>query len=108
MAERAATIRVTPDLRLTQILEKAADSPVLLESSGVVYRLSKESEASESERVALVGNERFAQEREERIAIVEQIVKLRESFFHGQVLPDDSTDLLRRERDERSRDAGGR
>ena len=40
--------------------------------------------------------------REERRAIVERLLRRRNEFFGGRVLPDDSTDILRSEREARS------
>jgi hypothetical protein len=103
----ARTIRVTPGLRLIDVLEEAAVSPVLLESGGTIYRLSKDSEGTEPEREARSDELLPVQMREEQLAIIERMVRRRDEFFQGRALPDDSTDILRRERDERSRHVAG-
>jgi hypothetical protein len=90
-------------LRLIEVLEEADASPILIERGDIVYRLTIERGAINEESDASHGEPLTAQSREEQMAIVEQIVKRREAFFEGRVLPDDSTEILGRERDERSR-----
>jgi hypothetical protein len=103
----AKTIRATPELRLTEVLEEAISAPVLLESEGNVYRLSKEDPASEPTGAKRPGATTLTQGRDDRLAAIERIVGRRQAFFQGRALPDDSTDILRRERDERSRHVAG-
>src|SRR5262245_32255360 len=75
VAELASkTIRVTPELRLTEVLDAANSSPVLLESECNVYRLSKErgtTAPSESERP---GATMPVQARDDGLAEIERIV----------------------------------
>src|SRR5262249_24287307 len=101
------TIRVTPELRLTEILEEANSAPVLLESEGNIYRLSKENPASEPTGAKRPGATTLTQARDDRLAVIERIVGRRDAFFQGRAQPDDSTDILRREREERSRHVAG-
>jgi hypothetical protein len=102
------TIRVTPELRLTEVLAEANSSPVLLESDGNLYRLSKESVTTEPAEIRRPGVTMLTQSRDDRLAAIERLVRRRDAFFQGRALPDDSTDILRRERDERSRHVAGR
>src|SRR5262245_34464296 len=101
------TIRVTPKLRLAEVLEEANSAPVLLESDGNVYRLSKENPASEPTGAKRPGATTLTQARDDRLAVIERIVGRREAFFQRRALSDDSTDILCRERDERSRHVAG-
>jgi hypothetical protein len=101
------TIRVTPGLRLVDVLEEAAVSPVMLESGGTIYRLSRDPEGTEPEREARSDELLPVQMREEQLAIIERMDQRRDEFFQGRALPDHSTEILRRERDERSRHVAG-
>lgn len=154
------TILVTPGLRLVDVLEEAAVSPVLLESGGTIYRLSKDSEGTEPERDArsdellpvqmrdeqlcrqataptteiervvvpaprmgesfrdffmrtraeeiargeIDGNPAaLTPEQEEQVAAMDRIWQRRQEIFRKHGLLDDSTELIRRDREERSR-----
>jgi hypothetical protein len=146
------TIRVTPELRLTEVLEEANSSPVLLERDGNVYRLSKESVTTapsaserpgaampaqsrddglaEFERIVLPGpreGESFRDffmrtraeeiardeidadpavltpEQEEEVAAIERVLQRAEKVRREHGLLDDSTEIIRRDREARSR-----
>jgi hypothetical protein len=103
---KAKMVQVTPEMRLIQVLDDAAGSPVFLERDGVVFRLSREPE--DRAKPASPQAETMPEPtREERLAIVERMIQRRDAFFQGRVLSDDSTDILRREREARSRHVAG-
>jgi hypothetical protein len=44
MTAEAKPIKITPDIRVAELLEQADAAPVVLEQNGVRYRLSREEE----------------------------------------------------------------
>lgn len=49
MAAEPEAIKITPDIRVADLLEKARKAPLVLEQNGVRYRLTREDEALEAD-----------------------------------------------------------
>jgi hypothetical protein len=93
------TIHVTPELRLGQVLEAAASTPVLLEQDGVRFRLSREADTAASP-----SSDRCQPPapRGENESLLDYLDRVQRFIMRGRVFTDDSTDLLRESRIERT------
>jgi hypothetical protein len=96
---KSKTIHVTPELRLAQVLEEAMRSPVLLEQDGVLFRLTREPDVIAS---VLLDRREPPAPRGENEPLVDYFERISNFVMHGRVFTDDSTDLLRESRIERT------
>jgi hypothetical protein len=93
------TIYVTPDLRLSQVLGEATTSPVLLERDGERFRLSRVADAVASPPV---DRRQPPAPRDEHESLLDYLDRVQSFIMRGRVFTDDSTDLLRESRIERT------
>jgi hypothetical protein len=99
MVTKLKMIRLTPDLDLLHLLEDAAESPVLIEQDGVLFRLSREPDAIAS---VLLDRRDPPAPRRSNESLVDYFERVSEFVMHGRVFTDDSTELLRQSREERT------
>ena len=100
MVSQEKRITVTPELELVRLLEAAQNEPVLLEQEGVVFRLTKESEAPQDHDT---DGAAVAQRRESE-SLVDYAERVSDAIMRGRYFEDDSTDLVNQGREERTRE----
>ena len=99
MVATAKVIHLSPQTNLDRLLENAIEKPVLLEKNGVVFRLSREPDAIHG---ALAEDREPPAPRGEHETSVEYFDRIRAFIMRGRVFEDDSTELLRESREERT------
>jgi hypothetical protein len=93
------TIRVTPELQLTRVLDDAVKSPVVLERDGVRFRLSR---VGDSMNAASEDRRQSPAPRGEDESLIDYFDRVQRFIMRGRVFVDDSTELLRESRIERT------
>jgi hypothetical protein len=99
MVTASKVVHITPQTNLDVLLNEAVEEPILLERDGVVFRLVHAPEA-------ILGtpteDRQHLTPRREGESSVEYLDRVRAFIMRGRVFDDDSTELLRESREERT------
>ncbi len=92
-------VHITPQTKLDLLLDEAKKEPILLEKNGLVFRLAHTPDASSG---ILFDDRQPPAPRGEGETSVEYFDRIRAFIMRGRVFDDDSTELLRESREERT------
>jgi hypothetical protein len=99
MMSASKIVHVTPQTNLDLLLNEAVEEPILLETNGMVFRLAH---APGVETETLPDDRQPPAPRGEGETSVEYFDRIRAFIMRGRVFDDDSTELLRQSREERT------
>ncbi|HEY7030806.1 MAG TPA: hypothetical protein VH482_05745 [Thermomicrobiales bacterium] len=99
MAAKSRAVHISDETNLLRLLDDAVEAPVLLERDGMIFRLSRDMQIERGptprRRVSAVAHR-------ESTPLLQSLAELREAIAQGGCPAEDSTELIRESRRERT------